>query len=387
VKTLRFFLIASFVTASAAAADRVSVRTFGPGEAYAPPAELAPARTSRAYVRTVEARDGLASVELPVSGAPRLLIWTVAAGAPVATSVRTPGGRALAAQETRAANDSLRRVPLDIADLGLDVPGALEAIEVREAEAGTYHLEVESAGASAVAVVVAEPESPLALTAWAGPLSRRSSDPVVLGATLRDGGQPVSARVSARLAGPDGKGGDPIPLFDDGRHHDGAAGDGEYGARLEETALAPGFWSVRFDAAGEDARGGSFERTSSSGFMSESGAGGLREARATLGSHGLTVSAVADVRIAGRYRLDVIVATTPDAEGRQLGIAWAESPRSLGTGRTPLAIAIPAGSLGDAGKGPLFLDVRLVGLDAPGVSRTTLVATSSHGRPVPVSRP
>jgi hypothetical protein len=369
MKASLLFVASLLVALPSAAADRVG--SFAPGEAYVPPADHAPPRSSRAFVRTVAARDGRASIEVPALGSPRLLIWTVAAGAPVATSVRAPNGRALAAGESRSADGTVRRVPLDIADLGLDLPGALEALEVRDAEAGRYQLDVEAAGAAAVAVVVSEPESPLALTAWAGPLSRAAGEPVVLGATLRDGRAPVAGQVSARLAGPDGKGGEPVALFDDGAHQDGAAGDGVYAARIEGAALAPGFWSVRFDASGEDARGISFERTSSSGFMSESGAARLETARATLG-RGLRVDAVAAVRVAGRYRLEAIVATAPDADGRQTGVAWAESPRTLAAGRSPLALTIPAGNLGDAASGPLFVDVRLVGLDAPGVSRTTV---------------
>lgn len=81
---------------------------------------------------------------------------------------------------------------------------------------------------------------------------------------------------------------------------------------------------------------------------------------------------VADVKVAGRYRFDVIVATTPGGDGRQSGVAWAQLPQTLAVGRTPLAVTISSESLGDAAKGPLFVDVRLVGQDAPGVSRTTL---------------
>jgi hypothetical protein len=111
--------------------------------------------------------------------------------------------------------------------------------------------------------------------------------------------------------------------------------------------------------------------------MSESGAARLEAARASL-DQGLRVAAVAHVSVAGRYRLDVIAATTPDADGRQRGVAWAESPRVLAAGRTAVDVNIPAESLGDAAGGPLFLDVRLVGLDAPGVSRTTLTAAPAH---------
>jgi hypothetical protein len=369
---MRFLFVASLLAAlPAAAADKASEGRFAPGEDYAPPAEFAPPRTSRAFVRVVEARDGRAELEVPALGGPRLVIWTVASGAPVATSLRAPGGRSLAASESRSADGSVRRVPLDAADLGLDLPGALEALEVRNAEPGPYALEVDAAGAAAVSVVAAEPESRIALTAWAGPLSHRAGDPVVLGAVLRDGTLPVSARVTARLAGPRGAAGAPVELFDDGRHGDGAAGDGAYGARLEGEAAAPGFWSVRFDANGQDAQGNAFERTSSSGFMTESGAASLGETRATLGK-GLHVAAVADVKVAGRYRLDVIVATLPDANGRQAGVAWAHAPGTLAVGRAPLALTISPEALGDAASGPLFVDVRLVGQDAPGVSRTTL---------------
>ena len=221
-------------------------------------------------------------------------------------------------------------------------------------------------------MVVSEPESPLALTAWAGPLSRAAGEPVVLGATLRDGRAPVAGQVSARLAGPDGKGGEPVALFDDGAHQDGAAGDGVYAARIEGAALAPGFWSVRFDASGEDARGISFERTSSSGFHGRVGRGaagdGPRDARTR------------PARGRGRGRTRGRPLSAPKRSWRPLrtrtaarrGVAWAESPRTLAAGRSPLALTIPAGSLGDAASGPLFVDVRLVGLDAPGVSRTTV---------------
>jgi hypothetical protein len=371
MKVMRFLFVASLLAAlPAAAEDMASEGRFAPGQAYAPPADHAPPRASRAFVRTIAARDGRAEIEVPALGAPRLIIWTIAAGAPVATSVRAPGGRALAASESRSADGSVRRIPLDVADLGLDLPGALEALEIREAEAGAYVLEVESEGAAAVSVVVAEPESPLALTTWAGPLSHRPGEPVILGATLRDGRQPVGARVTARLAGPRGTAGEPIELLDDGLHGDGAAGDGAYGARIEGTATAPGFWSVRFDASGQDGRGGAFERTSSSGFMTESGAASLDAPRATL-RRGLHVATVADVKVAGRYRLDVLVATAP-VDGHQDGIAWAQLPQTLAVGRTPLALTVSSESLGDAASGPLFVDVRLVGLDAPGVSRTTL---------------
>lgn len=370
MKTTNLLLASLLLALPAGAAERVTLGTFKAGEAYAPPADRAPARVSRAYVRTVGVTDGLASVELPVVGSKRVLVWTIANGTDAAASLRTPDGRGLVPGEAKSADGAVRRVSIDASEMGLDLRGAQEALEVKDAQAGRYLLDVSSPGAGALTVVVAEPESPLALTTWAGPLSLRPGEPLVLGATLRDGRETVSARVTARLASPDGKAGAPVELFDDGRHQDGAAGDGAYGARLEGTSFAPGFWSVRFDASGDDAKGSAFERTSSSGFMSESGAAALGAVSAVSG-RGLRVSTDANVRVAGRYRLDVIVATRPDADGRQEGVAWAESTLELAAGRAPLAVTIPAASLGTWAGQPLFVDVRLVGLDAPGVSRMT----------------
>lgn len=380
MKTTRFAVLAVMLAAPAFPADdAVTLGTFAPGEAYAPPPDHAPARASRASVRTVAVTDGQATVELPVSGRGRVLVWSVANGAPASVALRTAGGRALSPGENRSGDGTMRRMPIDSEEMGLELHGAHEALEVRDAEAGWYTLDVDSPGAAAVTVVVAEPESPLVFSTWAGPLSRRPGDPVVLGATLRDGRGPAGGRVTARLAGPGGKAGEPVALFDDGRHQDGAAGDGVYAARLDAGPLAPGFWSVRFDAAGKDARGHAFERTSSSGFMSESGAAVLIGARAVRGA-GLQVTADADVRVPGRYRLDVIVATRPDAAGRQQGVAWAESARTLPAGPVTLDLAIPADALAEPDAQSLFLDVRLVGLDAPGVSRVTTTTSDAPKR-------
>jgi hypothetical protein len=77
------------------------------------------------------------------------------------------------------------------------------------------------------------------------------------------------------------------------------------------------------------------------------------------------------VRVAGRYRYEVVAATAPDADGKRQGVAWMESPRTLAAGAQVLELTIPRAHLGDRAADALFLDVRLVGLDAPGVSRTT----------------
>jgi hypothetical protein len=353
-----------------AGAAQDTAGAFAPGDAYVPPADHAPARVSRAYVTTVPLAAGSRPVEIASLGSSRLLVWTIAAGgAGAVPALRAPGGRALSAAASRSADGSIRRIPIDSSALGLDLPGAGEAIEVRAAEGGTYVIETAAAAKGALTIVVAEPDSALTLSAHAGPLSR-TDEPVALVATLRDGREAVvGARVVARLASPAGRGGEEIALSDDGRHGDGAADDGTYGASVEG-ALAPGFWSVRFDAEGETARG-AFARTSSSGFMSEPGAAVLSKAGGTATTDGLRVTARADVRVAGRYRYEIVAATPPDADGKQQGVAWVESPRTLALGAQALDLTIPRALLGDHAADPLFLDVRLVGLDAPGVSRTT----------------
>jgi Domain of unknown function (DUF4785) C-terminal domain len=350
--------------------------SFAPGEAYVPPADHAPERISRAYVRTVPLARGSAPIEIPSLGSSRLLVWTVASGdAPVKPALRAPGGRVLPSGVTRSSDGTVRRIAVDTSELGLGLPGAQEAIEVRAAEAGAYVIETAATAKGALTIVVAEPDSTLTLSAHAGPLSR-TDEPVALVATLHDGSEAVTgARVVARLASPAGRGGEEIVLSDDGRHGDGAADDGTYGASVEG-ARAPGFWSVRFDAEGASTRG-AFARTSSSGFMSEPGAAVLSKASGTSTADGLRVTARAEVRVAGRYRYEVVAATTADADGKQQGVAWMESARTLAAGAQALEVTIPRALLGDRASDALFLDVRLVGLDAPGVSRVTAEAAAS----------
>ncbi|MET0551431.1 MAG: choice-of-anchor X domain-containing protein [Vicinamibacteria bacterium] len=367
MKTLGLATLLLALPLAGAAQDTAGA--FAPGEGYVPPADQAPARVSRAFVRTVPLAPGSAPIEIPSLGSSRLLVWTVASGSAASPALRAPGGRVLPAGAVRSSDGSVRRIPVDTTELGLDLPGAQEAIEVRAAEAGVYAIETAADASGALTIVVAEPDSALTLAAHAGPLSR-TDQPVALVATLRDGREPVSgARVIARLASPAGRAGAEIVLADDGRHGDGAADDGTYGGSVEG-ALAPGFWSVRFDAEGESARG-AFARTTSSGFMSEPGAAVLADASGIPTADGLRVTARADVRVAGRYRFEVVAATTPGAGGKQQGVAWAESPRTLGAGAQALELSIPRSFLGDRAADALFLDVRLVGLDAPGVSRTT----------------
>ncbi len=385
--TFAFALASALVLADGA---HVTLGTFRSGERVSPPADHAPARVSQAQVMTVEALRGRAQLKVPVTGGGRLLLLVRAASAErsaheaaPATSVTTPSGLVLGAGDSASADQNLRRYALaadDATGVGLDLPAAQEAIEVKNAEAGLFTLDVDARNHAAVTVVAAEPESSLVLEAWAGPLSRRPTEPVILHAELRDGKAGVpGAQVIARFAAPGDKTGRSVRLSDDGRHEDGAPNDGVYGAVLEDLAGPSGLWSVRFDATGSDRRGVAFARTSSSGFASESPATRLivRATEARFVGQGaerrLRVTTAARSEAGGLYRLDVIVAGTAVDDGSRPGIAWAESVSRLEPGRTALSVDIPVALLASATADAVHLDVRLVGLDPMGVAgRATL---------------
>ncbi|HLA77356.1 MAG TPA: choice-of-anchor X domain-containing protein, partial [Vicinamibacteria bacterium] len=231
---------------------QVSLGSFRPGERVSAPEDHAPARTSRAFVTTVAA-EGEARIAVPATGGGRLLLLVHTASASksagVAVSLTTPSGDTLTAGESATADQAIRRFALESAepgDLGLDLAGVKEALEVKAAEAGVYTVEVKAEGQAAVTVVAAEPESALTLKAWAGPLSRQPQEPVALHAELHDGKAGLAgARVIAQLAAPGEKTGRALRLFDDGRHDDGAPNDGVYAGFLADLDGPAGPWSVR----------------------------------------------------------------------------------------------------------------------------------------------
>lgn len=365
-----------------AGAPQVQTGVFAPGERYEPPADSAPARTSRAFVQTVALKEGRAVVELPVTGGSRLIVWSAAVSArgpaaPLAlrSSLRLPSGETLAPEA--AFTNGARRfsIPADeAAELGLDLSGAQEALHVRAAQAGPHRLELLADRDGVVTLVAAEPESRLTLETVAGPLSRQPGQPVTLRATLRDGDAPVTgARVLARLAAEGRTGGKPVELRDDGRSGDGAANDGVYGRVLRGLPAEPaGLWSARVEASGSDASGRPFLRTGGSGFVNEPGDARLADGSVTTRVVGdgparvLHVTAVAEVAVAGRYRLDAIVAGATEADGSRPARAWAESTVELSAGRQALSLDVP---LADAPAGErLLADVRLLGLERPGLA-------------------
>jgi len=332
----------------------------------------APAQVSRTFVRTVALRGGRASLDLPL-GDGNLVVWTlsssaasVGAASPVQGALRGPSGQAVA--DAVQAGAVAQAVP----ELGLR--GQQATLRVDGAAAGAYRLELDGPDApTAVTVVAAQPDSPLTLTTWSGPLSRQPGEPVTVYARLADGEAALSgATVSARVAPPAGLAGAPVRLFDDGRHGDGAAGDGVYAARVERLGNDAGLWTVRVEARGADARGREFARTGGSGFVTESGAARLRPgvtARVIDGKDGrvLRVQAVADVARAGRYRLDAIAAGAADADGSRAALGHADRTQALGAGRVRLSVDVPLG--GD----PALVDVRLLGMDTPGLAGRVII--------------
>jgi hypothetical protein len=323
-------------------------------------------------------RRGRATVDIPVTQGGRLIVWTVAAAeaaegrraaGAVSATLQGPGGEALEAGRSAG----VRRLAIAEAPAGLDLAGAQEALMVEAPAAGLYRLELSgsAAGRAVVTVSAAQPDSALRLTTWSGPLSRQPGQPVTVYAALADGETSLAgARVTARLAGPAGAAGASLRLYDDGRHGDGAAGDGMYAARVPVADQA-GLWTVRVEADGRDAAGQSFARTGGSGFVSEPGLARLRPgaiaARVVDDAAGrrVRIQAVADAASAGRYRLEAIVAGRVESDGQRAALAWAERTQTLAAGRNVITLDVPLdAAVGEAG----LVDVRLLGLDALGLA-------------------
>ena len=328
---------------------------FEPGSRYEAPAAHAPANVSRMFVKSVPRTARTASVAVPAAGGSGMIIWTISPNArPIPARVTTPNGSVLLPSERGSLERGLRRFAISPAETAeLDLPrGAHEVVHVMDAVAATYHVELDvPQDVAGVTVVAAEPESALTLSTWAAPLSRQPHEPVTLHAELRDGETAITgARVTARLASPNGKAFDVIEVVHQG--------DGVYRATLADLpAKVPGAWQVRFDAEGATANGTAFARTGAGELVAERGAAKLRDVRAEVVGDVLRVTAKATVHIAGNYRFDVIAASAANGDN----LAWGEGARRLEVGETTLSIDLP---LVEAG----FLDVRLLGLDQLGVA-------------------
>jgi len=363
-KTFALFLSLLLLVPGLLAADNTG--RFAPGTRLEEPALHAPPTTSRMFVRSLP-RSG--SIALPATGSGSMIIWTMPArpDSPVRTRLRTPTGSVLQPADRGSVERGLRRFPLnsaETAELGL-LGGAHEVVHVLSTEAAEYRLEVDVAeSAGGATVIAAEPDSTLTLSTWASPLSRQAGQPIHLLAELRDGGAAIAgAVVTARLASPSGRAFKAVALSDQG--------DGIYSAVLSDLPeMAAGAWQVHIEADGSSASGARFARTGSAELIAERNAARLGRIRTEVAGDVLRVSVPAEMLLAGTYRLDVLIAD----ESRN-GVAWAEGVRTLTAGATTLEIDLPLSDLGATSLDQLFVDVRLLGLDAVGVAgRATLDA-------------
>ncbi|HEX7151764.1 MAG TPA: hypothetical protein VF618_09775 [Thermoanaerobaculia bacterium] len=371
----RLLILLLLIPASVFAAD-VTGR-FGPHETYVAPAEHAPANVSRMFVRTVT-REAT-SIDLPVAGESGLLVWTIpvrksasrlqtngADTRPFSARLTTPTGDVLQPGDDGSLDRGMRRFRFDAAEVGIELPrGTHEVLHVARGEAASYRLALNMPDDMAgVTIVAAEPDSRLVLTTLASPLSRQPGEPVTLRAELRDGERGViGARVTARLATPDGKAGAPVELTDEG--------SGVYRVVLTDLpSAAAGAWQVRFEADGKTADGIRFARTGSGELVNERGAARFGTISAKIVDGVLRVTAPTDVKVAGNYRFDVIVAGAADANGKRPALAWGEGVRALTAGSTTLTLDLPVDVTSTEG---LQFDVRLLGLDEVGVAARAVV--------------
>jgi hypothetical protein len=345
---------------------------FPEGEPYQEPLRLAPPTVSRYHVQSADLSKGPVRLHLPATGRGRLLVWTMPLAGDARSSLRTPDGRALGRDEARSAAQDLGRAGFAAPDLGIRTAGPHEVLYVEGPAAGGHEVDLEGDGA--VLVVSAEPESPLTLSGAAGPLSRQPGEPVTLRAEVREGDAPVlGAAVTARLAAGRSGGGRPVVLRDDGRSGDGAPNDGVYGAVLRGVPSDPGPLDVQFEARGTDLAGAEFARTAGTGLINEPGVARLTDVTARPTKAGLLVTGLADVRAAGRFRLDVTVAGPALGDGSRSALAWAEEDHQLPAGRRRLHMLVPAAQLPGLGVDALRVDVRLLGYDPVGVAGITVL--------------
>ena len=305
---------------------------FAAGERYEAPADHAPATVSRMFVRTVT-HDSPA-VDLPATGRGGMLISTLAGA-----RLTTPTGDVLRPRENGSIERGVRRFHVDATS---------DVIHVDRAEAASYRVDVDlPRDVDRATVIVAEPDSPIALETWITPLSRQPGEPVTLFAKLT--GEIGDAHITAHA------GDDTIELTEK---------DGVYTATLTDFANV-GLQQIHFDAEGVTRNGVRFARTGSAEFVAERGAARLvrNSIRASRIDGVLRVTANANVVIAGAYRFDVVVASNGTA------LAWGEGTRQLARGATEITLDLPL----DSSAADLHLDVRLLGLDTIGVAgRATL---------------
>jgi hypothetical protein len=154
-------------------------------------------------------------VEIPVSASPNLGLTFVAAPTVSATLIDAAG--AVAGQS-----------PANMKDAN----AAFRSIFVeRPVVAGTWKLKVENTGTleSFVAIAAWADANPVQISVTAGRLDARGQAPVQV-KVINNGSPAMNATVTGKVFGVEGV----IEFFDDGKHGDGTANDGVYGASIDK---------------------------------------------------------------------------------------------------------------------------------------------------------
>lgn len=327
----------------------------GPPEEFAAMAAPAPAATailSRSALLPLEdAGDGRRQLALP---AERGRLRFVLLGQQDGLELVDPAG---AARPARAAASRVQASRLGEGALARDG----QEFVLDAARAGSWTLRLPAG--SAPAYVLAEGDDARRLASWRTGEAYAGGQ-VGVTALMDDGAAAVAATPRARQAGasrvasaqlrvtaPDGTVSQ-WPMYDDGRHEDGAAGDGQYGGGF--AAPQPGTYLAQVIVRGT-AGGTGFVRTAEHVVA-------VVERSARLGTAATVAADTADGRLA--LGLPVALGARPAAHYRVYAEVW-------GTGRdgSPVAVAWVGGMVAPrTGTLPLGLDPRWIaraGAQAP----------------------
>ncbi len=264
-------------------------------------------------------------------------------------------------------------------DLGL---ADFQAYRIARAQPGPWQVVVgrpaDAQGPARYTGYAVFPTSPVRLSVSAGGgTAAAQGEGVAISATLTSGGRPLAgARVEAEIGRPDTRV-DPLPLYDDGEHGDGAANDGVYGGRYPAPALG-GYYTLFVTARGT-AGTRSYGRTAEtlfavspataalSGQYAEAAEDSDRDGRYDA----LALVVGVDVRAAGDY---LLAATLVDGAGREVGRVVA--PQTLGAGAQQATLRFPGSLFTRAAVDGPYTVARVTLLDERGAAIVLQEATS-----------
>ncbi|HPL26692.1 MAG TPA: two-component regulator propeller domain-containing protein, partial [Anaerolineae bacterium] len=281
---------------------------------------------------------------------------------PLTFSLTDPQGRTVDAASIGDAGEFF--------DLGLaDFQGYL----IRQAQPGVWRVAVsrpgDAGGAARFSGYAVFPGSSLSLSASAGQVWFGEGETVAITATLQSGaGALPGARVEAEIGRPDMQV-DPLTLFDDGEHGDGAAHDGVYGASYRPPS-GGGYFTLFVTAQGT-LGGAAFARTAETLFAVSPATAALTgtytEASDDADRDGrydaLTLQVGVDVRARGNF---LIAAALADAQGRE--VARAVAPVALNAGTQMATLRFPGYLLAGAQVDGPYTVSRVTLLDESGAA-------------------